>query len=166
MLDNEMYSIMLYIEKTINPPHVFHTKVPDGFKTPAVYYPVPELLSGGDTFSTYKLSYLWLIKFFADKENQAADMAYTMLDTIRYHRNKVQLMGYDNAPVEGRFLRLKDPTMRYLSDTSPEVVQLTLSWDSRRPYYREPVQKAQHIHLDIYTKSAIDKAIEKSGGRP
>lgn len=64
MLEQEVASVIKYIIEKSGNPYPYYNEVPEDFIVPAVYFPVPEIVTGADTLSTYKLTYLWFIGFF------------------------------------------------------------------------------------------------------
>ncbi|MCX4265958.1 MAG: hypothetical protein OSJ64_03975, partial [Firmicutes bacterium] len=59
MLEQELASIMKYLLDTADNPSPYYWQVPQNFVVPAIYFPIPEIVSGGETFLTYKLDYAW-----------------------------------------------------------------------------------------------------------
>jgi hypothetical protein len=55
---------------------------------------------------------------------------------------------------------MKDPELRPLEGAA----QLTLTWDSPRPYFSEESQKMMVYDLNVYTKTAFDDAINQMEG--
>lgn len=165
MLEQEMASIIRFtLDKAGNPPPYYH-EVPEGFLIPSVYFPPPEITSSGDTFRTYALRYTWFIKFFHLDAVRAYGLAFSVLDAIRAERNLVQLIDTKGKDT-GRGFRIEDPTLKPI-DGSPAAAQLTVSWNSPRPYNDPEVPKMVTYELDIHTKTAYEKAVEQvSGGEP
>lgn len=57
MLEQELASIMKYTLDAAGTPTPYYYRVPQHFMVPAVYFPLPEIVSGGETFLTYNLDY-------------------------------------------------------------------------------------------------------------
>ncbi len=117
---------------------------------PSVYFPPPEVVSEGDTLSTYGIHYSWYIKFFAANKAGAYALAFQSLEAIRKARNLIPLMDEDGNTI-GKGIRLLDPTLRSL-DGSPGVAQLSITWESSRPYDTAAARKAAAIHLNMQGK--------------
>ena len=123
---------------------------------PSVYFPVPEIVSGGDTLSTYALSYSWYVKFFHKDTQSAHELAFAALTELLSRRNLIPLIDKDGE-YTGKGFRLKDPEIKTVDDGA---VQLTLTWDSRRPYFREPTKKVTKLKLETYSKNAFTGALK------
>lgn len=86
------------------------------------------------------------IKFFSSTDEDAYSNAATALNALCAARLLVPLIDETGAAVGGG-LRLKDPGGVKKVDTG--VVQLALTWDSRRPYNVANYQKVMNYNLDI-----------------
>ena len=92
------------------------------------------------------MEYDWYIKFFASTDEDAYASAAAALNAICAARLLVPLIDEAGAAVGGG-VRLKDPGGVKRLDTG--TAQLTLHWDSRRPYNRVDCQKVMHYNLDL-----------------
>jgi hypothetical protein len=149
MLEQEIASAIKFILESADNPAPYYYEVPQDFLVPAVYFPPPEILSRGDTLATYALEYSWYVKFFHKDAQSAHALGMAALTALQYKKNIVALI--DTAgELTGRGFRMNDPALKIIDDGA---VQLALSWDSRRPYYREPVQKMMKFHANYVIKS-------------
>lgn len=165
MLEQEIASIMKFTLEKAGNPAPYYNRVPEGFLIPSVYFPVPEVTTRGETFRTYALEYMWFIKFFGLDERRAHELAFSVLTAIKARRNLIPLIDTKGQPT-GRSFRLKDPELKRL-DGTPGVAQITLTWDSRRPYDDPAVQKMMVYDIDMHSKAAYEAAvaeIEGAGG--
>ena len=121
-------------------------RVPEGFVVPSVFFPQPELTPLGDTFASYAVEYDWYIRFFASTDEDAYASAAAALNALCAARLLVPLIDETGAAAGGG-VRLKDPGGVKRLDTG--TAQLTLHWDSRRPYNRVDCQKVMHYNLDL-----------------
>ena len=128
--------------------------MPQDFVVPAVYFPVPDIFSGGDTLRSYNLNYNWHIKFFHRDTQSAHELAFAALTELQGRKNLVPLID-EAGELTGRGFRTHDPEIKKIDDGA---VQLTVVWDSPRPYYREPTQKMMRFYVN-YVKKQYDKAI-------
>ena len=160
MLDQEIISIMRFALTHSNNPKPYYNKVPQDFVVPAVFFPQPELSSRGDTLREYALEFSWFIKFFHDTDENAYTLGFDVITEIMRKRNVVPLHD-ENGKLAGRGFRLKDPTYRHIADG---VTQLSLSWDSRRPYYEPETQKMMRYHANLFVKTAFENAVRQNGG--
>lgn len=147
MLEQELASIIKFVLESSGNPSPFYWKVPEKFRYPAVYFPQPEITSGGETFRTYRLEYAWYIVFFGKTDEEAHTLARATLEAIRRKRNLIPLINEDGSE-EKRGIRLDDPSCKRIDNGA---VQLTLTWASRRPYDRKAAQKA----VDFYTTYTV-----------
>ena len=157
MLDQEIASLMRYLIDAAFNPMPYYYNIPEDFITPAIFFPQPEIRSDGDTFSTYALEFSWFVKIFGKNTTQAQGLAFAALTALQRMKNVVPLIGEDGEPT-GRTFRLHDPSIRAVDDGA---AQLTLRWDSRRPYYREAHEKAAEFEVNLFAKNAFESAIAR-----
>lgn len=160
MLEQELASIIKFtLDKAGNPSPYYH-KVPRNFNVPAVYFPTPEIDTGGETFVTYKMEYIWFIKIFHKSEQEAYAIGSSVLTAIKKNRNLIPLIRETGERTEEN-IRVKDPKLKGLEDGA---FQLTLEWTSRRPYNSEETVKMQSYEVegwnnpDIYLQRVIPTA--------
>ena len=123
MLEQEIASAIRFILDSTNEPTPYYHSIPEGFLVPAVYFPPPEIASGGDTLLTYSLEYSWYVKFF-NKDTQSAEaLAFTALVALKRRRNVVPLIDETGA-LAGRGFRMRDPSLKPLENAA----QLNLVW--------------------------------------
>ena len=147
-LEQEVASIMAFALRAAGNPNPYYWDVPEDFKCPAMYFPQPEIGSGGDTFGTYALEYAWYINVFANTTEEAHEIARRVLTALKEARNYVPLLNEDGTESEKK-LRLKDPSLKR-GDTG--VAQLTIEWTSRRSYAGTEPIKMQTIHILLSQK--------------
>lgn len=157
MLEQEIASIIKYVLNKAGSPSPYYDEVPEGFLVPAVYFPTPEISSKGDTLSTYALSYVWFIKLFHKDTPSAHMLGVNVLTALQSGHCRIPLITNDGTET-ARAFRLKDPSMKAI-DGANGVVQLTLTWDSPRPYVSPEAQKMMVYDLDMYTRGAFDEAV-------
>ena len=152
MIEQEMASIIKYVADKAGGPSPYYWNVPQHFSIPAVFFPTPEITSGGETFMTYHLDYAWYIKLFHRSEQGAYSMGQTVLNSIRAPRNLIPLIEERGNVIPGEWVRVDDPSLKVVDDGA---AQLTISWRSRRPYYDTvaPRAKASSFDLNVFMKS-------------
>jgi len=156
MLEQEIASAIKFILDSADNPAPYYYEVSQDFIVPAVYFPQPEIDSRGDTLLTYALEYSWFIKFFHKDAQSAQALAFAALTAIQFQRNRIPLIDEDGK-LTGRSFLVKDPLLKSISDAA----QLTLMWDSARPYYNKEYPVVQMFNASLYTKSAFDKAVSQ-----
>lgn len=144
MLEQEMASIIKFILDSTAGPSPYYWKVPESFRVPAVYFPVPEIVSGADTLLTYSLDYAWYILFFAKNDNGAYALGSQALEAIRKKRNLIPLIDASGDDISGEYVRVNDPDARRLDGG---VCQLSVTWRSRRPYDAEEAESMQGYEI-------------------
>lgn len=152
MLEQEMASIIKYIITKADNPAPYYWNVPAHFSVPAVYFPTPEIDTGGETFLTYYMDFVWYIKFYHSSEQGAYSLGYEVIKAIRAARNLIPLIDEEGSEISGNWVRVNDPTLRVIDSGA---AQLTLSWRSRRPYkdVEESATAIQTVNYDVYMKS-------------
>lgn len=148
-LEQEVASVMSFALESAGHPHPYYWNVPESFEYPAIYFPQPEITTGGDTFGTYASEYAWYINFFAETTEEAHEIALATLTALKRARNYVPLLNEDGTET-GKKLRLKDPSLKRV-DTG--AVQLTIEWTSRRAYGGpEPSPKVKTTKIQLFQK--------------
>ena len=145
-LEQEIASVIRFVLDSVPGITPYYWSIPEGFIVPSVFFPQPELTPLGDTFASYAVEYDWYIQFFASTDEDAYASAAAALNALCAARLLVPLIDETGAAVGGG-LRLKDPGGVKKVDTG--VVQLALTWDSRRPYNVANYQKVMNYNLDI-----------------
>lgn len=144
-LEQEVASIMSFALHSAGDPHPYYWDVPEDFKRPAMYFPQPEITTGGDTLGTYASDYAWYINVFAKTTEEAHGIGLAVLTALKRARNCVPLLNEDGTE-SGKKLRLKDPGLKR-GDAG--VVQLTIEWTSRKSYagVDPPKMQISKIHI-------------------
>lgn len=164
LLEQEIASIIKFALTQAENPSPYYYNVPEDFVFPAMYFPQPEIRTRGETFRTYAMEYAWYINVFCETTEEAHAKAWAVLSALKRARNLVPIIGTDGAAT-GEKLRLDDPEMKPV-DTG--VVQLTLSWTSRRPYNRDDAEKVMEWevegwqHPDVYRSVEVETAFESA----
>jgi len=161
-LEQEIASTIKYTLIQAGNPSPYYDETPKDFLVPAAYFPPPEISSRGDTLLTYAISYVWFIKFFHSDTPSAYALGLSVLTALQSGRNVIPLINVDGN-YTGRGFRLKDPSLKRI-DGASGAAQLTLSWDSPRPYHDEPTQKMMVYDLNIYSRAAFEAATRQIGG--
>lgn len=151
MLEQELASIMKYTLDRAENPSPYYYEVPRNFTVPAVYFPTPEITTGGETFLTYRMEYIWGIIFFHKSSREAYSLALAVLTAIKGNRNLIPLITQTGERAEGN-IRLDDPKFKVLDNGA---AQLTLNWKSRRPYNAEEAVKMQSFEIESWNKSEL-----------
>lgn len=162
MLEQELASIARFIFDNTGIQAVYYNEMPESFQTPSLYFPVPEVMTRGDTMNSYALVYSWYVKVFDKRSNTAYNKAFNALNAIKQKRNLIPLINPDGTPQQ-KGIRIRDPMLTKL-DTG--VVQLKIDWDSVREFEKSTVEKVQSIVIegwsnpDIYLTRAVEVAFE------
>ena len=152
MLEQEMASIIKFVLDNAQGPSPYYWNVPQHFCVPAAYFPTPEIDTGGETFLTYYMDYVWYIKLFHKTGQGAYSLGFSVITALKAARNLIPLIAEDGSTVERSWVRLNDPELKVLDDGA---AQLTVSWRSRRPYNDtlEDRARTQTVNLDVFMKS-------------
>ncbi len=166
MLEQEMASIIKFVLEKAGGPAPYYWNVPQNFSVPAAYFPTPEIDTGGETFLTYYMDYVWFIKLFHATAQGAYSIGSPVISAIRAERNLIPLIAEDGSTIAGSWVRVNDPQLKVLDDGA---AQLTISWRSRRPYNDTTAEKerAQVFYTDLFMEfektvsDAFANALEK-----
>lgn len=141
-MDQEIASAARFILAAVEDAHPYYWEMKQDFRVPAVYFPTPEVETAGDSVGAYRMSFTWFVKFFAITDDEAHSMAFAAMVALREARNCVPLYEIDGESA-GRAFRTKDPQIKAVDRG---VWQLTLRWDSPRPFPEEEIEKITHFH--------------------
>jgi hypothetical protein len=162
VLEQEIASIIKFTSDAAGNPAPYYWDVPRSVAVPAVYFPSPDIGTGGDTLATYKMEYDWFIKFFHKTTEDAYALGLKALTALKVCRNLVPLIDTEGKAT-GRGIRIDDPELKKVDDGA---VQLKITFTSRRPYNRPDVQKMQTYHIEewedseLYESKYVDAAME------
>lgn len=162
MLEQELASIMKFTLDRAGNPSPYYYEVPQSFNVPAVYFPTPEIITGGETLASYRMEYAWYIKIFHRSSQQAYAIGLEILTAIKGNRNLIPLISQTGEKAEGN-IRINDPKLKVLDNGA---AQLTVEWTSRRPYNRNEAVKMQTYDVECwnkaeqYTSQPITEAME------
>jgi len=147
-----MASVIKFVYDRAGKPSPYYWNVPEHFETPAVFFPEPEIDTGGETFLTYYMDYTWYIKLFHRTGQGAYSLAAAVATALRAERNLIPLIAEDGSEVAESWVRVNDPKVKVLDNGA---AQITISWRSRKPYNDtlKEVRQAQHFNLDVFMKS-------------
>jgi hypothetical protein len=149
MLQNEIGSIMKYCHNLYSV-KIYPDRIPQNMAIPSMYFPVPIVVSSGDTFSSYRNSYQLFIKVFADTTQFAHGKAHFIAEGIRSTRFIIPTVCHTGVPT-GEYMRLNSDIQTKALDEG--VAQLSLKWDSRYAYDREVYQKMSKFFVDTALKT-------------
>lgn len=162
MLEQELASIARFIFDNSGIQSVYYNEMPESFKTPSLYFPVPEVMTRGDTMNSYALMYSWYVKVFDVRSNTAFNKAFLALNAMKQKRNLIPLINPDGT-LQGKGIRIRDPRLTKL-DTG--VVQLQIDWNSVREFQRPAAEMVQSFVVegwsepDIYITRSVEVAFE------
>ena len=142
-LEQEAASVMAFALRTAGDINPYYWDVPQDFKRPAMYFPQPEIDTGGDTLGTYASEYAWYINVFADTTEEAHGIARRVLTALKRAKNYVPLLNEDGEAT-GKKLRLKDPGLKR---GGVGVAQHTIEWTRRRSYADDEPPKVNITHI-------------------
>ena len=154
MLEQEIASAIKFLVEASGNPTPYYYSVPQDFLVPAVHFPPPEVVSGGDTLHTYSLGYSLFVKFFHRTTEEAYALGLAALTALQGRKNVIPLIDENGLPA-GRGFRAKDPSLKPLD----HAAQLTLMWDSPRPYEVGQHQKMMTFDANFYSKAAHGRAV-------
>ncbi len=159
-MEQEVASIIAMAQRAAGDIGYYYWNLPESFRYPALYFPQPEISTGGDTFHSYASKYAWYIKVFARTTEEAHSIALSILSALKGARNYVPLIDAEGKAT-GEKLRLKDPSLKGLDEG---VEQIMIEWTSRRPYDDPQPPKVQVSHI-LFSKEEDSTNGEKDENR-
>ena len=152
MIEQELASIIKFVLEAAGSPTPYYWAVPAQFVRPAIFFPTPEIESGGETFRTYRMEYTWFLQFFDKSTPEAHNIGLSAYSAIKDARNLVPLIDengeYLTTGIKG--IRLREPSLKPIDNG---VAQLMIRFVSRRPYTVPDTQLMQHWIAAIEDKS-------------
>ena len=97
VLEQEAASIIHFVLDNAGKPSPYYWNVPQHFTVPAAYFPTPEVDTGGETFLTYYMDYVWYIKLFHKTEQEAYALGYSVIKALKAARNLIPLVAEDGS---------------------------------------------------------------------
>lgn len=164
MLEQELASIARFIYDNTGIKSVHYDEMPKNFKTPSLYFPVPEVITRGDTMLSYAIMYSWFIKIYDVSSNVAYNKAFSALNEIKQKKNLIPIINTDGT-LQGKKFRIKDPR---ISKLDIGVIQLQIDWDSVRSFTKIEGEKANEIIIegwsnpDIYLTTNVEVAFSNA----
>lgn len=146
LIDQESASIIKYMLAAAGDVKPYYHEVPEDFRVPAIYFPVPEVESSGYVLGGYAVDFTWYPKVYHSTTEGAYEIGMGILTAIQRHRNLIPLIDVDGHST-GTGIRLKDPTMRRVDSGA---VQLEIRWKSVRDYYEEDATKMVEFEIDYF----------------
>lgn len=144
-MEQEIASIILFMLNSAGNPTPYYNEVKEGFAVPSMFFPTPTIDTEGETFATYKMHYILNVICFHKTTQDAYILAQKTLTAIKAARNLVPLIREDGKPT-GELLRLDDPEIK---EVDSGAYQISVSWDSRRPYKVIDYPRVQEYFTNI-----------------
>jgi len=132
VIDQEMAGIIKFILDTVDL-KPYYEDVREKFVVPSVFFPLPEIMSSCCTLGSYKISYMWFVKFFGTDKTQAHRNASHVMYQLISKRLMITLYDKEGNKTFEK-LRINQPRVKILDDTT---CQLTIEWNSVRHYENE-----------------------------
>lgn len=149
-MEQEVGSTANFILKAVgNGVQPYYRNLPESFRYPAVYFPVPEVTTKADTFDNYRSDYSLYVTFFHSSKQEAYELALTALTAIKQKRNLVPLLDSSGKQIGKRSLRLGDPEIRC---TAENTAILVVRFTTRKPYVDAKGTKSVSINVNKYLK--------------
>ena len=148
-MEQEIASTAAFILAAADHTNPYYHNVPEKFKFPAVYFPSPEITTGGETFRTYRMEFAWYITFHHSTSEGAYELAHAALSAIMGHRCLIPLLNKDGSKAGG-YLRIDTASVKGLD---AGVFQLALTFVSRRPYFAEVGETVNKFFASLHAKS-------------
>lgn len=164
-LEQEIASIIRFMLDNSGNPSPYYYRIPQSFAVPAAYFPVPEIDTGAETLTSYNMDYTMFVKYFAKTSEGSYILGQMIAEYIRRKRNKIPLIDIDGSVVKGKYVRLRDPSIKLLDDGA---CQVQISWRSTRLYDAEVYEKMMTFEANYHMKYAekvVTEAMEQALNR-
>ncbi|APO43340.1 hypothetical protein BS614_04235 [Paenibacillus xylanexedens] len=128
----------------VHPVQVYTDRMPQDFVVPSLYFPQPITADAPSSISSYRVDRSLAVKVFAKTDEQAADAAEQIAQTIRQSRMVIPIIDEDGHNT-GKYMRLRKMDSRIIDEG---VAQLTFTWTSRYQYNRVEYEKMGSLFLN------------------
>ena len=147
-------SVIAFVMNSIEMPGVvpYLWTVPEGYRTPSVYFEPDVTESHTLTLEAYRLDHTMYVQMFGRDVNEAVRMAQMAQVAICRRRHMVPVIDSDTNPT-GDCLHMRQADVRVLSPEEA-TAQLALAWRTSGWFDRNDpnAQKMIHLHLSVLTK--------------
>ena len=142
MLEQEIAALAHFMEPLNLTP--YFGDLPDGFATPSVYFPTPEVDGGQFSLSTYENLFTVFIKIFDSTSMESYNLASKLVKSIQSQRKRIPL--YDeNGKLTGKNFRIIKLNARNIDNG---VTQVHISWKTHTAYEEDTYIKAARFFYD------------------
>ena len=146
MLSQEMAAIVYMVRNLNLGAAEYFREVPENIRTPAVYFPNPEISAGQDTFTSYKNTYTLYMQVIGKDTEQSCELAGKIVEEVQKKERRIEM--YDETgTVTEHVCVIKNMDAKVI-DTG--VTQIKLVWDTRKN--RELPKKIQEFDVSIRKK--------------
>lgn len=142
MLEQEIAALVHFMEPMGVKP--YFGELPDGFATPSVYFPPPELDGNPFSVSTYENLFTVFIKVFERTSMESYDLASKIVKSIQSRRKRIPLYDEDGK-LTGKNFRIIKLNARNID---AGVTQIQISWKTHTAYDEETYTKASRFFYD------------------
>ncbi|SFM29114.1 hypothetical protein SAMN04487943_11254 [Gracilibacillus orientalis] len=122
---------------------IYDLKLPQDFKVPSLYFPVPTSFSSNDTNQTYLKSYTLNVKLFHHDSKLAYYKAEELADHIANNREVIPMVDVEGEKT-GDYIRFNRIETRIGENG---VAILILNWDSRYHYHHDEAPAIQYVDI-------------------
>lgn len=141
-IEQELAAIVSFLsENSGENVEYYFSQIPEDFKVPSIFFPVPESTCKKVTFSTVKTELVWRIRFLGVDDTQAYNMAASNQQAIILLGNAIPLYDLQGEAI-GR-LKVGYP---HISKLGVGIVQMEISCE-RYTGIMTAAQKAEHFEV-------------------
>lgn len=149
MLEQEIAALVHFMEP-LNLKHYFG-ELPDGFATPSVYFPPPEVDGAEHSLSTYENDFSLYIKIFDKSSMDSYSIASNLVNAIQKRRKRIPL--YDEeGNLTGKNFRVTRLNAKIID---VGVTQVYLGWKTLSAYEADTYTKAADFYYGGLATSKI-----------
>lgn len=148
-MEREVAALSVFIKPIIK--KQYFGEVPNGFATPSIYFPVPEVASDEHSFSSYKNSYTIYAKVYGKNSTESYDYASKIVEKVQSLRKLIPL--YDiNGEAIGKDFRLIECNAKNID---VGVTQIEFTWNVYKDYYKPDVESAATVIINGLPTSEV-----------
>lgn len=151
MLELEIASLAKLLSKETGISIVHFNNIPDGFETPCIYFPFPEIEGSTHSLSAYGVDFTEYVKIFADTTEEASEYVTKAIMYVLANGWKVPIAD-DNGNQTNKTFYLKQPKMK---EIETGVVQVEFSWKRRTAFAKVEVDKVEQFFYNMQQKQDL-----------
>lgn len=148
-LEVEIASVARMMVNETGIEQIYFNNIPDGFDTPCIYFPIPEISGTTHSLSAYGIDFTEYVNVFADTTEEAAALATKAITYVLANGWRVPIVD-DSGNQTTKTFYLNQPKMKEIESG---VIEIEFSWKKRSAYIKADANKVERFFYDMQQKN-------------